>query len=415
MSDKPAFPTGLRFAEARARIVAIAANRALPAENVALEAAIGRVLAVDVVAPHDVPGYVNSAMDGFAVRAADLPDAGEKSYRLLGQIFAGGDMAQQLEVVTDTCVRITTGAPLPRGADTVVMKENTRSSGDHIFIAAGTKPGANVRAAGEDYLSGDLALKRGTHLTPAQVGVLASFGFSETKVTRRTRAVLFTTGDELVAPGEPLGFGHLYDSNRFSLGGLLQQHDVAVLRHTRLRDDPVSIRDALIRASRDADIIISSGGVSAGEADFLPQLVADIGEVHFWKVRIRPGMPFLFGKIGGALIFALPGNPVSGVATFLSLVKPALLAMAGVTGQGTVLRARVREAIHKRHARTEFQRARLECDASGTLWATALEKQGSGMLRGVAEADALIVLPESTLEFAVDDVVDVLPLPGWPA
>ncbi len=165
MSEKPSFPTGLSVAEARARIVAVAANRALPAENVTLEAAIGRVLAADVTAPLDVPGFVNSAMDGFAIRGVDLPESGEKSYRILGQILAGGDMAP--EVIADTCVRITTGAALPRGADTVVMKESTRASGDHIFIAAGARPGANVRAAGEDYQAGDLALKRGTRLTPA--------------------------------------------------------------------------------------------------------------------------------------------------------------------------------------------------------------------------------------------------------
>lgn len=411
MVDKQSFPSGLSVDEARARIVEIAAKRALPAESVLLEAATGHVLALDVTAPSDVPGFANSAMDGFAVRGADLPGSGEKPLRLLGQIFAGGDMAP--EVLTDSCVRITTGAPLPRGADTVVMKENTHANGEHIVFAAGTAPGANVRPAGEDYQAGDLALQRGTRLTPAHIGVLASFGFREANVVRRPRAVLFTTGDELTAPGEPLRFGHIYDSNRFSLGGLLQQHDVALLRHARLRDDPVVLREALLRAGRDADIIVSSGGVSAGEADFLPRLLADIGEVVFWKVRMRPGMPFLFGKIGGALMFGLPGNPVSGVATFLHLVKPALEAMTGTAGRGTALQARLRQAIRKRHARTEFQRAHLRCDAA-ILWATPLEKQGSGMLRGVAEADALVVLPESVHEFSAGDVVDVLPLPGWP-
>jgi molybdopterin molybdotransferase len=407
------FPVSLSVDEARSRIVEIATTHILATENVALEAAMGRVLAADVSAPIDVPGFVNSAMDGFAVRGEDLTAAAEKSLRLVGQIFAGGAMAS--EVLAGTCVRITTGAPLPHGADTVVMKENTRVDGEHIIIATGTAPGANVRPAGEDYQAGDLALRRRMRLTPAQIGVLASFGFVEVKVASRPRAVLFTTGDELVAPGKPLGFGQIYDSNRFSLGGLLQQHDVALLRHARLRDDPVELREALIRAGQDADIIVTSGGVSAGEADFLPRLLADIGEVYLWKVRMRPGMPFLFGRVGGALMFALPGNPVSGVVTFLALVKPALEAMSGAMPRGAALRARLRQAIHKRHARTEFQRALLECDADGTLWATALEKQGSGMLRGVAEADALIVLPETVSEFAVCQVVDVLPLPGWPA
>jgi molybdopterin molybdotransferase len=411
MNDKPSFPTGLSVNEARARIVEIAATRALPEEKVPLEAGVGRVLRADIHAPQDVPGFVNSAMDGFAVRAADLPGSGEKTFRLLGQIFAGGDRAPDVE--PDTCVRITTGAPLPRGADTVVMKENTRADAELIAIAAGTSAGANVRAAGEDYRAGDLALKRGTRLTPASLGVLASFGLADVNVGRRPRAVLFTTGDELTPPGEPLGFGSIYDSNRFSLGGLLQYHGVELLRHERLRDDPAQLREAMLRAGKDADIVVSSGGVSAGEADFLPRLLAEIGEVFFWKVRMRPGMPFLFGQVGQALMFALPGNPVSGVATFLNLVKPSLDAMSGALGPRTALRARLRHPILKRHARTEFQRAQIECDAGGTLWASALEKQGSGMLRGVAEADALIVLAESAHEFAVGDVVELLPLPGW--
>jgi molybdopterin molybdotransferase len=398
--------------EARARIVEIGAKRALPAEKVMLEAALGRILRTDIHAPQDVPAFINSAMDGFAVRAADLPASGEKTFRLIGQILAGGDRAP--DVAPGTCVRITTGAPLPRGADTVVMKENTRAESEQIAIAAGTSSGANVRSAGEDYRAGDLALKRGTRLTPASVGVLASFGLADVNVARRARAVLFTTGDELTPPGEPLGFGGVYDSNRFSLGGLLQHHGVELLRHERLRDDPARLRAALLQAGKDADIIVSSGGVSAGEADFLQRLLAEIGEIFFWKVRMRPGMPLLFGQVGQALMFGLPGNPVSGIATFLNLVKPALEAMSGTAGPPTPLRARLRAPIFKRHPRTEFQRARIECDPSGTLWASPLEKQGSGMLRGVAEADALIIVVESVNELAAGDVVDVIPLPGWP-
>jgi molybdopterin molybdotransferase len=405
------FPTGLSVDEARTRIVEIAAKRALPDEKVMLEAAVGRILRTDARAPQDVPAFVNSAMDGFAVRAADLPASGEGRFRLIGQVLAGGDKAP--DVVADTCVRITTGAPLPRGADTVVIKENTRSDGELMAIAAGTPPGANVRPAGEDYRAGDLALKRGASLTPASLGVLASFGVVSVNVARRPRAVLFTTGDELTPPGEPLGFGGIYDSNRFSLSGLLLYHGVELLRHERLRDDPAQLREAMRRAGEDADIIVSSGGVSAGEADFLPRLLAEIGEVFFWKVRMRPGMPFLFGQVGRSLMFALPGNPVSGIATFLSLVKPALDTMSGATKPRTSLHARLRHPILKRHPRTEFQRAQIECDAQGTLWAQALEKQGSGMLRGVAEADTLIVLAESVREFAAGDVVELLPLPGW--
>lgn len=406
------FPTGLGVEEARALIVTITQSRRLPAETVPPLAATGRILASDVIAPRDVPGFANSAMDGFALRAADLPPAGEKRFRLIGEVFAGGRAAPGIEM--DTCVRITTGAPLPKDADTVVMKENTRLDGDHVVVMAGTAPAANVRPAGEDYRACDIALKRGCRLGPAQLGVLASFGVTDVAVVRRPRAVLLTTGDELVAQGEPLDFGQIHDSNRHSLGCLLETLGAELARHERVRDDPAALRAALQRAAADADLVVSSGGVSAGEADFLPRLVGEIGKVYFWKVRIKPGMPFLFGQIGQALLFALPGNPVSGFATCLTLLKPALDAMVGVPPSSYPLRARLRTGIDKRHARAEFQRARLQCDEHAVMWATPHTKQGSGMLRGVAEADALILLPEGEQVFAIGEIVEAMPLPGWP-
>lgn len=411
------FPTGLGVEEARAFIVTIARARALSAETIPLSAAAGRILANDAIAPHDVPGFANSAMDGFALRAADLPASGEKRLRLIGEIFAGGRAAPYVEA--DTCVRITTGAPLPPGADTVVMKENTRMEAarieaDHVVVLPGTMPSANVRPAGEDYRAGDTALERGCRLGPAQLGVLASFGMTDVSVARRPRAVLLTTGDELVAPGDPLGFGQIHDSNRYSLGSLLETLGVVLVRHERVRDDPAALRDALQRAGADADLIVSSGGVSAGEADFLPRLLAEIGKVHFWKVRIKPGMPFLFGEIGQALMFGLPGNPVSGFATCLALLKPALDALTGAPQKSHILRARLQTGIDKRHTRAEFQRARLQCDENAVLWATPHPRQGSGMLRGVADADVLILLPEGEHVFAAGDIVEILPLPGWP-
>jgi len=405
------FPTGLGVEEARALIAATAQDRALPGERVTLESAVGRILAVDIAAPFDVPGFANSAMDGFALRGEDLPATGEKSFRLIGEVLAGGRAAP--EVVVGACVRITTGAPVPAGADTVVMKENTRVENDCVVVAAGTTRGANLRPAGEDYRTGDIALRSGTRLGPAHLGVLASFGVTHAEVARRPRAVLLNTGDELIAPGNALGFGQIHDSNRYSLGALLESLGVEIVHRERVRDDPAALRDALLRASENADFVVSSGGVSAGEADFLPALVAEMGKVVFWKVRIKPGMPFLFGRIGGALLFALPGNPVSGFATCMTLVKPALDAMTGASQARMRLRARLRTGIAKRHARAEFQRARLDCDEHGTLWATPHAKQGSGMLRGIAESNALILLPEGEREFAVGEVVEALALPGW--
>ena len=411
MADSIDVPSHISVEDARRRIVELCAPRALGAEDVVLEKALGRVLARNISALFDVPGFINSAMDGFAVRATDLSDQGETVLSLRGQIFAGGDEAP--DVAPGTCIRITTGAPLPHGADTVVMKENTRKQGDTVSIQAGAAAGANVRPAGEDYRRGDLALPRGTRLAPAHVGVLASFGMTHAPVARRPRAVLVTTGDEIIAPGLPLGFGQIHDSNRYSIGALLEQHGVVLLRHERVRDDPDLLREALVRAGNDADIVVSSGGVSAGEADYLPKLIDGCGRVHFWKVRIKPGMPFLCGEVGASLVFALPGNPVSGIAIFLALLRPGLDALTAATTRTTSLRARLAQPIDKRHARTEFQRALLSCDEEGRLHASAFPRQGSGMLRGVAEADALIVLPEGPRVFAAGDVVDVLPLPGF--
>lgn len=410
-TEIPTIPTGLSLADARERIVEIAQKHVCPSEPVPLESSLGRVMAADVSAPFDVPGFANSAMDGYALRGGELYANTETRLRLIGVVLAGGTQRPSLE--PGSCIRITTGAPLPRGADTVVMKENTRVEDDTIVIAPGTPTGSNVRPAGEDYRTGDHALVAGTVLTPAQVGVLASFGRTHAVVSRRIRAVLLTTGDELVPPGRILGFGQIHDSNRYSLGALLEEHGVELLRHERLRDDPQVLRDALARASFDADVVVTSGGVSAGEADYLPALLAKIGHVHLWKVRIKPGMPFLFGDVGKALVFSLPGNPVSGIATFLALVRPALDAMTQRRTRNPSLRARLVRAIRKTHTRAEFVRASLECDASGTLHATPLQKQGSGQLRGVAEADALIVLPEAAQEYAAGTVVETLPLPGW--
>jgi molybdopterin molybdotransferase len=412
MAEATAFATGLSVEQARELIVEICSARILPTERIALASALGRTFAGDAIAPFDVPGFTNSAMDGFAVRGRDLPDSGDKEFQLIGEVLAGG--APPPEVGADCCVRIMTGAPLPRGADTVVMKENTRASGDRVIVSSGTAPGANVRPAGEDYRSGEVGVARGEELTPARLGVLASFGMAQVDVARRPRVVLLTTGDELVEPGKPLSFGQIHDSNRHSLGALIEQHGGVLLRHERVRDDPPSLRDALSRAGAESDLIVSSGGVSAGDADFMPGLIAEIGKVHFWKVRIKPGMPFLFGEVGSALAFALPGNPVSGIAIFLALLKPALATLAGAKSQPSVLRARLALPIDKRHSRAEFQRARLASDAQGVMWATPQSRQGSGMLRGVAEADALVVLPEGVHAFGVGDVVDVFALPGWP-
>jgi molybdopterin molybdotransferase len=350
-------------------------------------------------------------MDGFAVRGDDLDPHGETRLRLCGEILAGGTEIPNVEA--GNCLRITTGAPVPSGADSVVMKENTRIEGAFVVIAPGTAIGANVRPAGEDYANGDAALMRGDMLTPSRIAVLASFGLTHAHVLKRPSAILFTTGDELIAPGNPRGYGQVYDSNRYSIGGLIEQNGATLLAHERVRDDPPALVAALKRAGERADIIVTSGGVSAGEADFLPNIVAEIGEVYFWKVRIKPGMPFLFGRVGKALLFALPGNPVSGIATFLTLVKPAIAAMTGTRDSWLSLSARLTAPVSKRHARAEFLRARIACDDHGQLTAAPLAKQGSGMLRSAAGADGMILIPEETRALDAGDSVRFLPMPGW--
>ena len=405
------FPTRLSVDEARSRIVELCRQRRVAVDDVPLDRALDRVLAVDIVAPHAIPPFVNSAMDGYAVRGVDLPREGEKNFRMVGVMLAGN--GAELRIGRDECVRITTGAPIPAGADTVVMKERVRVENDAIIVAAGETAGANVRPAGEDLAAGDCAAHAGEALTAARLGLLASCGLTQVPVARRPRVALLVTGDELVPPGEPLGFGQIHDSNRYSLGGLLEGIGIVPHPVSHVRDDAGTLRETLIAAAETCDVVITSGGVSAGEADHMPHLVAELGTIHFWKVRMKPGMPFLCGEIGKALVFALPGNPVSSLATFLALVKPGLIAMQGASVSSRRWRARLAAPIHKKHDRSEFLRARLECGEDGRLLVTAVERQGSGMLGGVAEADCLIVIPEDVHDCAEGDVVDVLLLPGW--
>lgn len=405
------FATHLPVDAARARVGELCRQRILPAESIDLDCALGRILASDVIAPHDLPPFANSAMDGYALRGADLPARGERGFRVAGCVLAGSAQAPRFGV--GECVRITTGAPLPPDADTVVIKENVRVEGDIIIVGAGQRSAANVRPAGEDYRAGERALRAGDRLTAARLGVLAACGHATTQVARLPRVALFVTGDELVPPGRALGFGQIHDSNRYSLGGLLRGLGIEPEPVAHVRDDPDALRVALREAGERCDVVISSGGVSVGEADFLPSLIAELGRVHFWKVRMKPGMPVLCGEMGGALVFALPGNPVSSMATFLTLVRPGLLALQGAThAESHRLKARLAIPLSKKHDRTEFLRVRLQSREDGACWATPLSGQGSGMLRGIAEADALMVVPEQAFELAAGDIVDVMPLPG---
>ncbi len=400
------YPVRIGLQQALEIVAARAAEHRLPVERVALPDAHGRVLAEDLHAPIDLPPFANSAMDGFALRGADLPAIGERAFELAGEIMAGAASAPRVHA--GQCVRITTGAPMPVGADTVVIKENVRVEGNRVIVRAGEKPGGNVRSAGEDFAHGSLALAAGTSLRAAQLGVLAALGIAEVPVRRTLRAAVIATGNELVPVEQPLGFGEIHDSHGTMLPALLRESGAEIAVCLRVRDDPAMLRRALLEAAADADLVIGSGGVSAGEADHLPRVLAELGEIHFHKVRIKPGMPMLFGRIGACLVFGLPGNPVSAAVTFRVFVRFTLRAMLGEAAP-SVQRARLTGAIDKRHGRAEFLRCTLRCDEQGVLWATPHPQQGSHMLRGLAESDVLVLLPEEARELPRGTVVTAWP------
>ncbi len=401
------YPTRIGLEQALEIVAARAARHRLPAETAALAAAHDRVLAEDVRAIHALPPFANSAMDGFALRGADLPHAGEGIFDLVGEVFAGAHSVP--EVGAGQCVRITTGAPIPAGADTVVIKENARVEGARVVVKAGEVPGSHLRRAGEDYAGGEVALASGTPLHAAQLAVLAALGVAQVAVRRQPRIAVIATGNELVPSGQPLGFGQIHESNAVMLAALAREARARVTAGRCVRDDPAALREALLAAAIDADIVVTSGGVSAGEADHLPDVLRAIGGIHFHKVRLKPGMPTLFGQIGASLYFGLPGNPVASAVTFRLFVVFALRAMLGISTVPKTLRARLAAPLHKRHARAELARCSLHADAEGVLWATLHAKQGSGMLRGLAETDALALLPDGVRDFATGDVVTLWP------
>jgi molybdopterin molybdotransferase len=379
----------------------------MPVESVPVIAAHGRVLAEDIRAPRPLPPFANSAMDGFALRGTDLPVTAGRTFNLVGEVLAGATAAPA--VGSGECVRITTGAPMPAGADTVVIKENVTLDGPCVFVRAGETAGANVRAAGEDYAAGDLALAAGTSLGAAQLAVLAALGVATAVVRRQPRIAIIATGNELVPTGRPLGFGQIHDANAVMLTTLAHDSGCEVVSQCHVRDDPAALRTALLAAVAEADVVVTSGGVSAGEADYLPRVLQDIGEIHFHKVLLKPGMPTLFGQVGACLCFGLPGNPVAAAVTCRVFVRFALRALLGVARVVEPARARLAVAVRKRHARAELARCSLRSDAEGVQWVTPHAQQGSAMLRGLAETDALALLPEGPRDFAVGDVVTLWP------
>lgn len=380
-------------------------------ERVSMRQALGRVLAEPIRSPLNVPAHDNSAMDGYALRAADLPEHGERAFRLVGAAFAGHPFAGQ--VGPGECVQIMTGAPIPAGADTVVIQERVRRDGDSVQVPGGEQPGQNVRRAGEDLAEGQVVLEAGQRIGPAELGLLGSLGLVEVAVWRRLRVAFFSTGDELRSAGSPLAAGQVYDSNRYTLYAMLQRLGVELTDMGVIADDPAALERAFTDAASFADAIISSGGVSVGEADHVKQILARLGRVNFWQIAIRPGRPLAFGTIGRAYFFGMPGNPVSVVATWYQFVQPALRRLMGQRLEPPLsFRVRTVCDLRKRPGRTEIQRGILERDASGELVVRSTGPQGSGILRSVSMANCFIVLPHDRGPVKAGEMVDVQPFEG---
>jgi len=398
----------LTVAEAQARIldgiVAIESTETLP-----IREALDRVLAEDIVSPIDVPSHTNSAMDGYAVRAADLPAEGVRAFPVPGTSWAGRPWLTPIE--PGQAVQIMTGGMMPDGADTVVMQEQVERDDDTVRIGSGHKPGQNVRAAGEDLAAGQPVFTAGKHLGSADIGVLASIGLGDIRVFRRLRVAFFSTGDELRAVGELLGPGEIHDSNRYTLYGMLKKLNVEIIDMGVVRDRRDQIEQAFNDAAASADAIITSGGVSVGEADFVKETLEKLGRMVFWKIAMKPGRPVTFGHINDAVFFGLPGNPVSVMVTFLVFVRQALLKMTGETGASTAwtVRARTTSALRKRPGRYEFQRGVLEQSGPGEFTVRSAGSQGSGILRSMSEANCFILLDPDRSAVAEGEEVEVQP------
>lgn len=376
-------------------------------ESLPLVQAFGRITARDVVSPLDVPGFDNSAMDGYAVRLSDI--ATDAPLMVAGKAFAG--QPYHGEWPAGSCIRIMTGAPVPAGCDAVVMQEQTEQTDAGVRFTAPVKAGQNIRRRGEDIANGAVVFPAGTRLTVAELPVLASLGIPEVEVVRKVRVALFSTGDELQLPGQPLGDGQIYDTNRLAVHLMLEQLGCEVINLGIIRDDPEELRQTFIKADSEADVVISSGGVSVGEADYTKTILDELGEIGFWKLAIKPGKPFAFGKLSDSWFCGLPGNPVSAALTFYQLVQPLLAKLSGFTGSTQAPRLRVRAAsrLKKSPGRLDFQRGILQRDANGELTVSTTGHQGSHIFSSFSQGNCFIVLERERGHVEAGEWVEVEP------
>ncbi len=394
---------------ARQRILA----RITPVKDIekqTLHQSSNRVLAKDIISTLNVPGHTNSAMDGYALAGDDLPQSSPRQYSVAGTAFAGKPF--KVPCPAGQCVRIMTGAVMPDGTDTVVMQEHVEHISDtQIRVAAGHKQGQNVRQAGEDIARDSIVLTDGHYIHAADLGVIASIGIGEIEVYRKPRIAFFSTGDELRPVGDALGTGDIYDSNRYSLHGMLSQLNVEIIDLGIVKDNPEDLRHAFKNASANADLVITTGGVSVGEADYVKQIVEAMGEIHIWKIAMKPGRPITFGRLGNSAYFGLPGNPVSVMTTFYQFVVPAIQRLSGQADcHPLTIKVISASELKKRAGRFEYQRGILSLNETDQLTVCATGKQGSGILTSMSRANCLIFLDENCNGVKAGDTVTVQPL-----
>lgn len=406
-------PNSMPVAKARA-LIASFLSPVIAIERVHVRSALGRVLAQDIVSPIAVPGHDNSAMDGYAVRFADLRPDAETVLKRVGESFAGKLWPDPIGA--GECVRIFTGGVMPTGSDTVVMQERASEDAGGVRIAPGAvgKAGTNRRFAGEDLKQGETVFRVGQRIRPVELGMIASLGIGEVSVYRKLRVAFFSTGDELRSVGTPLAAGEIYDSNRYTLHGMLTRLECDIIDMGVVADVPDALERAFASAAEAADVVITSGGVSVGEADYVKQLLDKLGEVLFWKIAMKPGRPLAYGKIGAAHFFGLPGNPVSVMVTFYEFVRDALLVLQGQRDIQPLPTFKVPLAapIRKVPGRTEFQRGILAPDGTGGWTVRTTGDQGSGILSSMSRSNCLIVLSSETGNVAAGETVDVQLLEG---
>ncbi len=375
-------------------------------EPVSLDLALGRVLGQDIQSLVDVPPADNSAMDGYAFAHSDL--ANNQHLTLAGTALAGVPFVGKIE--PGQCVRIMTGAIMPLGTDTVVMQENTSQQGETISFLEQPYQGNSVRRAGEDIRKDDLIVKAGSQLTPALIALIASIGVGEVTVYKKITVGIIATGDELVSPGQPLKAGQIYESNRYALFGLLHELPVKVIDYGIVKDHKPDLQHVFTQADNECDLVLSCGGVSVGDADYVKDILDDLGQINFWKVAIKPGKPFAFGQLKKAWFCGLPGNPVSSYVTFSQLVKPLICALSQFTPPTPLQIAALAGApIRKRPGRADYQRGIYYQDDSGQFWVKPNGKQGSGIMSSIANANCYIVLPIEQSNLAMGEQVTIQP------